>query len=304
MPPRGTARPRSVRCRTSGRDATGPLRRIQPRRSFMTFRALLIACSLLALPLAARADDVADYAFAQNPGAAVPAGTIFSEADGRRIAFGDLLGHRPIVLALGYFHCPTLCSVCATTSSTACPTPACAPAPTTTSCRSASTPTRLMPMPRRPRPRMRPAIPAAAGGEAPAPTGWHFLTGDVAAVAAVASAVGFRSRYDVHLKQFLHPAGIVVLTPEGRVSGYVLGVGYHAGDLRSAVTTASSGGIRPCGFAAAVALLPLRRGDGPLFAVRHEGVARRRCLDRAGDRGNAAARRPGASGSGRERADA
>ena len=85
--------------------------------------------------------------------------------------------------------------------------------------------------------------PAAAGGEAPAPTGWHFLTGDVAAVAAVASAVGFRSRYDVHLKQFLHPAGIVVLTPDGRVSGYVLGVGYHAGDLRSAVTTASSGGI-------------------------------------------------------------
>ena len=209
----------------------------------MTFRALLIACSLLALPLAARADDVADYAFAQNPGAAVPAGTVFSEADGRRIAFGDLLGHRPIVLALGYFHCPTLCSVVRDdlldglshaglragadydlVSLSIDPDETHADAAAAEADDAAR-------------------YPAAAGGEAPAPTGWHFLTGDVAAVAAVASAVGFRSRYDVHLKQFLHPAGIVVLTPEGRVSGYVLGVGYHAGDLRSAVTTASSGGI-------------------------------------------------------------
>jgi len=34
-----------------------------------------------------------------------------------------------------------------------------------------------------------------------------------------------------------------VLPPVGRVSGYVLGAGYHAGDLRAAVTVASAGGI-------------------------------------------------------------
>ena len=104
-------------------------------------------------------------------------------------------------------------------------------------------------MPRRPKPTTRSATPVAAGSERSdggpkaAPKGWHFLVGDGPAVAAVATAVGFRSRYDVHLKQFLHPAGLVVLTPEGRVSGYVLGAGYHAGDLRTAVTVASTGGI-------------------------------------------------------------
>ncbi|MBE7200308.1 MAG: SCO family protein, partial [Parafilimonas terrae] len=53
----------------------------------------------------------------------------------------------------------------------------------------------------------------------------------------------FKSRYDVQLKQFLHPAGIVALTAEGLVSRYVLGVGYRAGDVRAAIATASTGGI-------------------------------------------------------------
>ena len=77
----------------------------------MKLRALLIVCSLLAVSLAARAEEPADYAFAQAPGAAVPAGAMFTESDGRRIRFGDLAGHRPVVLALGYFHCPMLCSI-------------------------------------------------------------------------------------------------------------------------------------------------------------------------------------------------
>lgn len=209
----------------------------------MTLRAVLIACSLLTLPLGARADDLADFAFAQSPGSLVPAGAAFAEADGRRITFGDLTGRRPIVLALGYFHCPTLCSVVrddlldalshagmragadydlVSISIDPAETPADAAAAEADDAA---------------------RYPAAADGPVPQPRGWHFLTGDAAAVAAVASAVGFKSRYDTHLKQFLHPAGIVVLTPAGRVSGYVLGAGYHAGDLRTAVTVASTGGI-------------------------------------------------------------
>ena len=77
----------------------------------MKLRALLIVCSLIAVPLAARAEEPADYAFAQAPGVVVPADAMFTESDGRRMRFGDLAGHRPIVLALGYFHCPMLCSI-------------------------------------------------------------------------------------------------------------------------------------------------------------------------------------------------
>lgn len=205
----------------------------------MTLRAVLIALWLVALAGSARAEAPADYAFAQDPGALVPADAAFTESDGRAVRFGDLLGRRPVILALGYFHCPMLCSVVrddllealsrsgiragadydvAVVSIDPAETRAdAARAEAEDAGRHAASGTRL--------------------------AGWHFLVGEPAAVASLAAAVGFRSRYDVHLKQFLHPAGLVVLTPEGRVSGYVLGAGYRAGDLRSAVTLASAGGI-------------------------------------------------------------
>lgn len=209
----------------------------------MHLRALLLAFALSMLPPPARADEPSDYAFVQRPGALVPADTVFTEADGRSVRFGDILGRRPLVLALGYFHCPMLCSVVrddmlealshtglragadydiAVVSIDASETRAdAARAEADDAAR----------------------YPAVAGADLTAPAGWHFLVGDPGAVASLAESVGFRSRYDVHLKQFLHPAGLVVLTQEGRVSGYVLGAGYHAGDLRGAVALASSGGI-------------------------------------------------------------
>lgn len=213
----------------------------------MTLRALLIAWSMLAALVAARAqgsaDDPADYAFAQSAGAAVPAQAPFTEADGRTIRFGDLLGRRPVILALGYFHCPMLCSLVRDDLFEAlshaglragadydAAVVSIDPGETRADAAQAEADDATR-------------YPAAAGGEAEAPKGWHFLVGDPGAVASLASAVGFKSRYDVHLKQFLHPAGLVVLTPEGRVSGYLLGAGYHAGDLRTAVTVAATGGI-------------------------------------------------------------
>jgi protein SCO1 len=62
-------------------------------------------------------------------------------------------------------------------------------------------------------------------------------------VRAISEAVGFRDRFDMRLKQFLHPAGIVFVTPGGVVSSYLLGVGYAPGDVRLGVTRASTGSI-------------------------------------------------------------
>ena len=202
-----------------------------------------IAALLLCAPLSARAEELSDYAFAQRPGAAVPRDAAFTEADGHGFTFGDLAGRRPTVLALGYFRCPTLCSLVRDDMLDALShaglragadydlaVVSIDPAETRADAAKA-----LADDAER--------YPAAVSGSPAAPEGWHFLVGDAVAVAALADAVGFRSRYDVHLRQFLHPAGLVALTPEGRVSGYVLGAGYHAGDLRAAVATASSGGI-------------------------------------------------------------
>ena len=74
------------------------------------------------------------------------------------------------------------------------------------------------------------------------PSGWHFLTGQSA---EVAQSVGFPSRHDDRTAQYLHPAGLVVLTPGGVVSSYLLGVGYTGAQLREAVARAAAAGVAP-----------------------------------------------------------
>jgi protein SCO1/2 len=73
--------------------------------------------------------------------------------------------------------------------------------------------------------------------------GWHFLTGDEASVRRLTSAVGFRYAWDARTRQFAHPAGVVVLTPEGRVARYLFGIEYAPKDLRFALVESSAGRI-------------------------------------------------------------
>ena len=51
---------------------------------------------------------------------------------------------------------------------------------------------------------------------------------------------GFHYVYDEQTKQFAHPTGIVVLTPEGRTSKYIYGLDYGPRDLRLALVEAAN----------------------------------------------------------------
>jgi protein SCO1 len=73
--------------------------------------------------------------------------------------------------------------------------------------------------------------------------GWHFLTGDEAAIRALTDAVGFHYRFDPITKQFAHASGIMILTPEGRVSRYFYGVEFAPRDVRLGLVEASTGKI-------------------------------------------------------------
>jgi protein SCO1/2 len=73
--------------------------------------------------------------------------------------------------------------------------------------------------------------------------GWHFLTGDAAQIKQLTDAVGFRYAWDPKFQQYAHASGIMVLTPEGKVSKYFFGVEYSAQDLRLALAEAGGGKI-------------------------------------------------------------
>jgi len=73
--------------------------------------------------------------------------------------------------------------------------------------------------------------------------GWHFLTGDEASIKALTKAVGFRYIWDPVTKQYGHASGIMILTPQGKLSRYFYGIEYAPRDLRFGVIDASAGKV-------------------------------------------------------------
>jgi protein SCO1/2 len=181
--------------------------------------------------------DPTQFAWRQKPGAQVPLQTAFTDAAGKPVSLRRFAGSAPIILDLGYFHCPSLCGVARSDLLAALRQSGLQPGQDFSALAISIDPAES---------------PADAAGawrsdftEFPQLLGssFHYLTGSAQAVAAVENAVGFRARYDPRFRQFLHPSGLVILTRDGVVSSYLLGVGYRAGDLREAVVRARDGGL-------------------------------------------------------------
>lgn len=191
----------------------------------------LVAAFLFAVtPALAQPYTASDYAWDPKPGAFVPLDIPLRDDRGDLVTLRAAFDGKPVVLDLGYHHCPTLCGPVR--------------ADLLHALRSSGLPEdayRLVSLSIDPAERPTDAAAARiADGAAP---GWFYLTGTAPAIAGVAAAVGFRSRWDDGLQQFLHPAGIVLLTPSGRVSDTLLGVGYTGEAIRTGLLRAAGGGI-------------------------------------------------------------
>jgi protein SCO1 len=73
--------------------------------------------------------------------------------------------------------------------------------------------------------------------------GWHFLTGTKESIDAATKAANFRYSFDSKTNLFAHPSGIMLLTPDGRISRYFYGVEYPGRDMRLGLVDASAGKI-------------------------------------------------------------
>ena len=77
--------------------------------------------------------------------------------------------------------------------------------------------------------------------------GWHFMTGTQANIDALTRAVGFRyvkiPGPDGKLTQFAHASSIQIVTPEGKLAQYYMGVEYSPKDLLLGLDEASSNRI-------------------------------------------------------------
>ena len=200
----------------------------RPWATFVGLAAFLLS-ALMGAPLACAARPVPeDFAWQPHPGGAVPLDLRFTDSDGRNVSLRSLTGV-PIVLALGYFHCPTLCG----------PVRDDVIAALAGSGLVGGQQYRLVVLSIDPAETVQDAAEAkAADLKRPGADGrgWDYLAGDAAPIAA---AVGFPFRWDPGIVQFAHPAGVVVLTSTGRIASYLEGVGYSGAALRQAVTQAA-----------------------------------------------------------------
>ncbi|MGB8475881.1 MAG: SCO family protein [Candidatus Acidiferrum sp.] len=73
--------------------------------------------------------------------------------------------------------------------------------------------------------------------------GWHFLTGSQESIDALTKAANFRYTFDKKSGLFAHASGIMLLTPDGRISRYFYGIEYPSREIRLGLVDASSGKI-------------------------------------------------------------
>jgi len=186
----------------------------------------------------ARPDALSDVGFDQRIGEAVPLDTRFRDEAGRSVALGDYFGRKPVVMVLAYYECPMLCTLTLNGLASA------LKVLTFDAGREFEVVTVSF------EPKETPELAAAKKaaylreyGREGAEAGWHFLTGDAGSVAALTRAVGFRYAWDQETRQYAHPAGVLVLTPEGRIARYLFGVEYSPRDLRFALVEASAGRV-------------------------------------------------------------
>ncbi|MGI8639083.1 MAG: SCO family protein [Pyrinomonadaceae bacterium] len=80
-------------------------------------------------------------------------------------------------------------------------------------------------------------------GRTGAENGWHFLSGTQEEIDKVTQAAGFNYEFDEATNQFAHAGGVMVITPEGKLSRYLYGIDYAPKDLKFGIMDSANGKI-------------------------------------------------------------
>jgi protein SCO1/2 len=182
-------------------------------------------------------DQLQRVGIEQRLGESLPLDAKFKNEDGKEIALGELFkSGRPVVLALVYYECPMLCNQVLNGLSGAMKGVSLDPGKDYD----------VVAISFDARENEKPGLAAnkrqsyvdrfdRKGTEG----GWHFLTGDQASIDAVTKAAGFKYEWDEKSNQFAHASGVMVVTPDGRLSHYFYGIDYAPKDLKLGLVEAA-----------------------------------------------------------------
>ena len=223
------------------------------------WQAAILCCALLNAPLFAQVSSYGDKQNGENAGdqlpqvlqkvgvaqhlnQQLPLDAAFVDESGKPVKLGDYFGKKPAILALVYYTCPLLCSeeMDGLTSSLEMVklTPGKDFDVVIVSIDPSDSPEQAA---------KSKALYVKRYGRPETAAGWHFLTGQRPAIDAVTNAVGFGyvrvPGPDGKLSQFAHASSIEIVTPEGKLAQYYLGVEYSPKDMLLGLIDASGNKI-------------------------------------------------------------
>jgi protein SCO1/2 len=223
------------------------------------WQAAILCCALLSAPLFAQVSSYGDKQSGDNAGdqlpqvlqkvgvaqhlnQQLPLDAAFVDESGKQVKLGDYFGKHPAILALVYYTCPMLCSeeMDGLTSSLEMVklTPGKDFDVVIISIDPSDSPEQAA---------KSKALYVKRYGRSETAAGWHFLTGQRPAIDAVTNAVGFGyvrvPGPDGKLSQFAHASSIEIVTPEGKLAQYYLGVEYSPKDMLLGLIDASGNKI-------------------------------------------------------------
>src|SRR5438105_2374187 len=157
-------------------------------------------------------ETLAKLSFEQKLSSQASLDLVFRDEAGRQVRLGEFFGHKPAILVLGYYECPMLCTLALNGMVEALEDI------------KWNIGNQFDVINVSINPRETSALAAAKKrtylkryGRAGAAHGWHFLTGDEPAIEQLARQVGFQYAYDPSSRQYAHPSGLIILTPQGKV---------------------------------------------------------------------------------------
>lgn len=175
-------------------------------------------------------------------GTTIPLDLTFRNEEGEPVELAQFFdGERPVVLNLAYHSCPMLCGIMLEGMTQVLKEMSWAPGDQfellTVSFNHHEGPELA---------REKKAQYLKALGKPKAAGGWHFLTGEKAAIEQLTGAVGFQFQWIEEEQQYAHPAALIFLSGEGKVTRYLYGMrppDLNPSDTRKALVEASDGKV-------------------------------------------------------------
>jgi protein SCO1/2 len=172
----------------------------------------------------------------------LPLDAQFVDDTGKTVRLGDYFGKRPAILSLVYYNCPMLCSEEMDGLASALMMVHLTPGKDFNIVIISIDPSETPQIAAKKK-----AFYVKRYGHPETADGWHFLTGQQAAIDAVSDATGFGyvrvPGPDGKLDQYAHASAIELVTTQGRLAQYYLGVEYSPKDILLGLIEASGNRI-------------------------------------------------------------